>query len=194
MGNGIDIVYPSAHKEVARKMLSAGGLITEQPFKTKPDAHNFPARNRIIAGLCDALIVIEAAKSGGALITAEIANAYNKDVFALPGNHDSEYSAGCNWLIKINKANLLTSAKDIEYIMNWTSDGEPKENKREQFINLTPEETTIIEAIREKSNPVAIDELTIKTLLSPGVLANNLLTLELKGLIKALPGKTFKLA
>jgi DNA processing protein len=194
LGNGIDKVYPAVHDEISRKMLSGGGLITEHPFGTKPDAHNFPARNRIIAGMCDALIVVEAAMSGGALITAEIANAYNKDVFALPGNYDSEFSAGCNWLIKTNKANLISSIKDIEYIMNWSAGEIMPSQNLEAFQNLTQEEAIIVNAIKNKSNPIAIDELTIKTLLSPGILANNLLTLELKGLVKSLPGKTFKLA
>lgn len=119
MGSGIDIIYPAAHKETAKKMLTNGALLTENRFGTKPDAHNFPARNRIIAGLCDALIVVEAAEKGGALITADIANSYNKDVFALPGNLGQSFSEGCNKLIKTNRANLFTSVKDLEYIMNW---------------------------------------------------------------------------
>lgn len=119
LGSGLDVIYPAAHLETARKMVNQGGLITENPFGTQPDAHNFPARNRIIAGLCDALIVVEAAQKGGALITAEIANSYNKDVFAVPGNLGHTFSEGCNKLIKIHKANLFTSVKDLEYIMNW---------------------------------------------------------------------------
>ena len=194
MGSGMDIIYPAAHRDTATRMLSHGGLITEQPFGTKPDAHNFPARNRIIAGLCDALIVVEAAMTGGALITAELANAYNKDVFALPGNHDNEYSQGCNWLIKTNKANLFTSVKDLEYIMNWAVDAKSPAVANEIFDNLNEEEMLIVQALKASSNPVAIDELTLKTLLSPSILANHLLMLELKGLIKALPGKAFKIA
>lgn len=194
LGSGLDQIYPAAHEETARKMLSNGGLISEHAFGTKPDAHNFPARNRIIAGLCDALIVAEAALTGGALITADIANTYNKDVFALPGNYEAEYSAGCNWLIKTNKANLITSVKDIEYIMNWSTDGDVVKSENAFLDNLTPAEIAIIEAIKNRGNSIAIDELTIKTLLSPGALANNLLALELKGLVKSLPGKSYKLA
>jgi len=193
LGSGLDKIYPATHEETARKMLSGGGIITEQVFGTKPDAHNFPARNRIIAGLCDALIVVEAAMSGGALITAEIANAYNKDVFALPGNYNAEFSAGCNWLIKINKANLISSVKDIEYIMNWTPGSQKKSPELELFQALSHEESLIVSAIKSKADSIAIDELTFKTLLSPGVLANTLLTLELKGLVKSLPGKQYKL-
>src|SRR5690606_19365252 len=98
MASGIDIIYPAVHKETANKMTEEGGLITEYPFGTKPDAPHFPSRNRIIAGLCDAVIVAEAAESGGALITAEIANSYDREVFAVPGNLGSKYSEGCNRL------------------------------------------------------------------------------------------------
>src|SRR6185295_16174096 len=120
LGSGMDVIYPAAHKDTARKMTNQGGLITENHFGTKPDAHNFPARNRIIAGMCDALIVVEAAVKGGALITAEIANSYNKDVFAVPGSLDQTYSEGCNKLIRNNKATIYTSIKDLEYLMSWS--------------------------------------------------------------------------
>src|SRR6185295_17331439 len=133
LGSGMDVIYPAAHKETARKMLDYGGLITENRFGTQPDAHHFPARNRIIAGLCDALIIVEAAEKGGALITAEIANSYNKDVFAVPGNIGQTFSEGCNKLIKINKAHLLASSKDVEYIMNW---GLKKDSKTECTLPL----------------------------------------------------------
>jgi DNA processing protein len=121
MGSGIDVMYPAIHADTAQKMLANGGLVTENPFGTKPDAHNFPARNRIIAGLCDALVVVAAAEKGGALITAEIANSYNKDVFAFPGNIGQSFSEGCNNLIKSNKAHLISSVKDLEYIMGWNA-------------------------------------------------------------------------
>jgi len=130
---------------------------------------------------------------GGALITAEIANAYSKDVFALPGNHNSEFSTGCNWLIKTNKANLITSVTDIEFIMNWSTERETTGSRMLLPDDLSPEELKIIQTLKLKSGPVTIDELTLKTLLNPSVLANYLLTLELKGLIKTLPGKSFKL-
>lgn len=192
LGSGIDVIYPAIHKETAKKMLSGGGLISENPMGTQPDAHNFPARNRIIAGLCDALIVVEAAESGGALITAEIANTYNKDVFALPGNLSNEFSKGCNKLIRTNKAHLLSSIKDLEYIMNWSvSDEEGKKSKKIALLDLSEEEQLIVEALDGKA--LAIDDLTIKTALSPGALASHLLTLELKNVLKVLPGKMFKL-
>lgn len=197
MGSGMDIIYPAAHKETSRKMLDQGGLVTENHFGTKPDAHNFPARNRIIAGLSDALIVIEAAEKGGALITAEIANSYNKDVFAVPGNVGQTYSEGCNKLIRTNKANLLTSIKDLEYIMNWTMDKISNSSKPLTLFDsndFAPNEQKIIQLLREKNGSMPIDELTWKSEILPGELASILLGLEFNGVIQSLPGKMYKLA
>lgn len=189
MGSGIDVIYPGNHADVARRMMDHGGLVTENFFGTKPDAHNFPSRNRIIAGMCDALIVIEAAEKGGALITADIANSYNKDVFAIPGAIGETYSEGCNKLIKTNKAALLTSVRDLEYIMNWVVEGEGPEVRPE--VPLTPEEQQVVEVILTKGSAMQIDELAWKTNIPPGVLATLLLHLEFKGAIRALPGKMF---
>jgi len=195
LGSGIDVIYPAAHQEVARKMTSQGGLITENPFGTGPDAHNFPARNRIIAGLCDALIVVEAAETGGALITANIANTYNKDVFAIPGNVGNSYSEGCNKLIKIHKANLLTSAKDLEYIMNWSSTELPSPAQLVLELNsMDHNELRIVTVLLEKKVPMMLDELAIKTGMEPGLLASMLLNLEFRNVVVALPGKSFRLA
>lgn len=195
MGSGMDVIYPSLHKDTANKMLDNGGLATENAFGTKPDAHNFPARNRIIAGLSDALIVVEAAEKGGALITAEIANNYNKDVFAIPGAIGQTYSAGCNKLIKINKAHLLTNAKDIEYIMNWTVSINSIESEALQLdLNLfDPDEQIVVSILKEKKSPVMIDELSRKTSLPPSTLASLLLTLEFKNVVRSLPGKMYRL-
>lgn len=194
MGSGMDVIYPSAHKDTAKKMIEQGGLLTENSFGTKPDAHNFPARNRIIAGMCDALIVVEAAEKGGALITAEIANTYNKDVFAVPGSIGETYSEGCNKLIRTNKANLYSSVKDLEYIMNWSTENPETKKIKPTSIDLSqfePDEQTVIKVLQEKNAPVMIDELTIKTSLSPSILASLLLTLEFKNVVKSLPGKMF---
>lgn len=197
MGSGMDIVYPAAHKETTKKMIELGGLLTENVFGTKPDAHNFPARNRIIAGMCDALIVVEAAEKGGALITADIANSYNKDVFALPGNIGITYSEGCNKLIKMNKAHLYSSVKDLEYIMNWSAeDGSsttPKSNPTTiDWENFDYEEKKVLSVLKEKS-PIQIDELMWRTELAPGVLASLLLGLEFKNAVESLPGKEYRL-
>jgi DNA processing protein len=196
LGSGMDVIYPAAHQETARKMLDQGGLVTENPFGAKPDAHNFPARNRIIAGLCDALIVVEAAEKGGALITAEIANSYNKDVFAVPGNIGQPYSEGCNKLIKINKAHLLTSTKDLEYIMNWNWKGVSKKGSTLPLFDLDtlgPQERKVIQLLKEHKAGVVIDELSLRTEIPPSTLASVLLSLEFGGLVSSLPGKRYKL-
>jgi DNA processing protein len=196
MGSGMDVIYPSAHKETAKKIVSHGALLTENHFGTKPDAHNFPARNRIIAGLCDALIVVEAAEKGGALITAEIANTYNKDVFAVPGALGQTYSEGCNKLIRNNKAVIYTSMKDLEYHMSWSLEEKqsPKKTKAElDFSAFNAEEQKILSLLQAKGSPMMIDELTIKSSLSPSHLASLLLTLEFSDVVKSLPGKQFAL-
>jgi DNA processing protein len=197
MGSGIDIVYPAAHKEVAKKITSHGALLTENHFGTKPDPHNFPARNRIIAGMTDALIVVEAAEKGGALITAEIANSYNKDVFAVPGALGQTYSEGCNKLIRNNKAVIYTSIKDLEYHLNW-SPGDPtpslRKEKNDDFSSFSEDEQKVLTLLKEKNGPMMIDELTIKSSLSPSQLASLLLTLEFGNRVKSLPGKMFVLA
>lgn len=198
MGSGMDIIYPASHKETARKMMDTGGLLTENHFGTKPDAHNFPARNRIIAGLCDALIVVEAAEKGGALITAEIANSYNKDVFAIPGNVGQSYSEGCNKLIRTNKANLMTSIKDLEYIMNWTQTEKMEAGKANVTLfdvnDFEPKEQKVIALLKEKNGPLMIDELSWKSEIAQGELASILLGLEFKNVVQSLPGKLYKLA
>lgn len=193
LGSGVDIIYPAAHKETAKRMTNHGGLITENCFGTQPDAHNFPARNRIIAGLCDALIVVEAAAKGGALITAEIANSYNKDVFAIPGNIGHTYSEGCNKLIKINKASLLMSVKDLEYIMNWNVGSEKSSPQLSlDLSSLEPEEQSVLKVLQEKNVPMMIDNLSIKTGMGQGLLASLLLSLEFKNVVVSLPGKMYK--
>lgn len=193
MGSGIDIIYPSAHAETAKAMQAHGGLVTENIFGTKPDAHNFPARNRIIAGLCDALVVVEAAEKGGALITADLANSYNKDIFAFPGNIGASHSEGCNNLIKSNKAHLLTSVKDLEYIMNWDLSSKPVQ-KKEAFSleGFESDEQLVLKVLLEK-NPTLLDEISWKTNLSVSQLASLLLGLEFKGIVQSLPGKQYKL-
>ncbi len=196
LGSGVDVVYPGAHKETAKKMLAEGGaLISENPFGTQPDAHNFPARNRIIAGLCDALIVVEAAMKGGALITADIANSYQKDVFAVPGSIDAPFSAGCNFLIKTNKAHLLQSVKDLEYIMNWSADDQQEKKKPTEQLSLSlsdPTEQAIVEVLRGRDT-ISIDDLSVHTGFAPGTLATALLSLEMQNKLVTLPGKHYRL-
>lgn len=194
LGSGIDVIYPGAHSDTARKMLQRGGLITENPFGTKPDAHNFPARNRIIAGLCDALVVVEAADKGGALITADLANDYFKDVFAFPGGIRQPYSNGCNKLIKAHKANLLTSIKDLEYIMNWEAPQPAATmNTAPTYSDYEPEEQMVLKTLWESAAPLMLDALSGISGLPPGQLASILLTLELKGIVTPMPGSAYRM-
>ena len=195
LAHGLDRLYPAAHRNTAKKMLPLGGLITEFMSGTNPDRENFPKRNRIIAGLSDVTIVIESAKKGGSLITAELANSYNRDVFAVPGRVTDKYSEGSNYLIKINKAHLLNSVKDIEYLMNWelNQNVKPKTIQKQLFIDLPKDEQLIYDLLSTERS-LSMDELSAKSKLATSVLAVNLLQLEFKGLVKALPGSSFMLS
>ena len=193
MGSGIDVMYPASHIETAKKMFVNGGVVSENPLGTKPDAHNFPSRNRIIAGLCDVLVVVEAAHKGGALITAEIANSYNKDVMAFPGNVGRSYSEGCNSLIKSNRAHLITSVKDLEYVMNWSEGvNNPVKVPAFNLESYEPDERAVLKVLMENNNQLVIDELSWRSGLSIGKLASLLLNLEFKGVLSPLPGKIYK--
>ena len=194
MASGINIVYPSGHRETAQKMQVNGAILTENPFDSKPDAPKFPARNRIIAGMADAIIVIEAAKRGGALITAEIGNDYNKDVFAVPGNLNKEYSEGCNALIKSHKAHLIQSVKDLEYIMNWEYDNPSTPNLQLTFEGLDSDEKIVIKELQVHNNHIMIDNLSWQTNIPLNKQASILLNLEFKGYVNSYPGKQYGLA
>ncbi|RVT98083.1 DNA-protecting protein DprA [Mucilaginibacter limnophilus] len=195
LGHGLDTFYPAANRSTAQKMLENGGLLTEYASETKADRENFPARNRIVAGMADATVVIEASIKGGALITAEIANSYNRDVFAFPGRLGDEFSEGCNFLIRHNKAMLLTCAADLAYSLGWEKPGDAK--PREQMllpIDLEPAERLVFDIMLQHKSPLSIDELTIKTNMPMSQLAMALLNLEMHGYVTSLPGKTYRLS
>lgn len=193
LGHGLDRIYPGMHRSTAVKMLENGGLLTEFMSKTKPDRQNFVQRNRIIAGMCDALIVVESGKKGGALITADLANDYNRDVFAVPGRADDELSAGCNKLIKHNKASLAESADDIIRFMNWeVSDVKKREVQASLFEDLTENDRAIISILRKNSDGVNVNELAIMLNKPYSKLSSKLLEMEFKGLVKCLPGGMYK--
>jgi DNA processing protein len=192
LAHGLDRIYPAVHKSTADKMLENGAWLTEFMSETIPDRENFPKRNRIVAGMSDAVIVIEAALTGGALITAEIANTYNRDVFAVPGKLEDAYSAGCNRLIKTNKAALLESAKDIAYLLNWDNLTAQTKPQQSLFIELNMEEEKVVNVLKEKGN-VAIDELCLHAEYPMSKVAGILLNLEFNGVIKSLPGKVYQL-
>lgn len=194
MASGLDIVYPSAHHHTAREMLQQGGLLSEHPFGSQPEAFKFPARNRIIAGLVDVVIVVEAAEKGGALITADIAHSYDREVFAIPGPLTSTTSAGCNRLIKSQVAHMYVTAKDLADVMNWQEG--PEAPPKESYLNgveFNEEEEVIVRLLKEHPQGLQIDELSWRSQLSISQLASVLLNLEFRSLIRSLPGKKFAL-
>jgi len=194
LAHGLDRLYPWDHRSTASKMLEQGGLITEQMSMSKPDRENFPKRNRIIAGMCDAVVVVEAAYKGGALITAEIANSYNRDVFAVPGRTGDPFSEGCNQLIKSHRAAMITKPADIRYIMRWDDAGVRKKNvQRQLFVELNEDET-MVKNILETQGKTGVDTITMASKLTPSKVAGALLGLEIKGVVKSLPGKLYELA
>ena len=197
LAHGLDQIYPAEHSGLAKDMIKHnGGLLTEFRSKSKPDKHNFPTRNRIVAGISDATIVIETGIKGGSMITAELANSYNKDVFAFPGKVTDNKSAGCNYLIKNNKAVLLTDAEELLQLMQWEDNVKSKKEKRSQrelFIELSAEERIVINIVKEKET-VHIDEINHKSGLSSGAVAAAILNLELQNVMVSLPGKLYQLA
>ncbi len=190
LGHGLDRYYPSDHSSLANKMIQHGGVITEFTSGTLPDKENFPMRNRIIAAISDAVVVIESKRKGGSIITAEFGNDYNRDVFALPGSVTEERSEGCNKLIKQNKAHLIESAADIAYIMRWEELDAQKVIQQQLFVELTEDESRMIGMIRD-AKEIAIDALTYRMAMTPSEVSGMLLTLEFKGLLRSLPGKKY---
>jgi DNA processing protein len=193
LGHGLDTIYPSEHSGLAKDMIRQGGLLTEFSSETKPDKHNFPSRNRVVAGICDATVIVETGIKGGSMITGEMANSYNRDVFAVPGRIIDSKSTGCNHLIGNNKAFLLTDARQFLEIMGWdqVSAGFRK-NQKELFIELSNEERIIIDLLQEKE-AVSIDELVLKSACSSSTVAAAILDLELKNVVQCLPGKMYRL-
>jgi DNA processing protein len=195
LGHGMDIIYPASHKSLAKKIIDHGMLITDFPSKSKRDKNNFVKRNRIIAGLSDATIVVESGEKGGALITADIANSYNRDVFAVPGRVTDTYSKGCNQLIKTNKAALLEKVEDIEYLLGWEPENKlnQKDIQRNLFVELNDEEKIIVDILKSNTKELPIDTICLKAQMPTSKVSPILLELEFKGILKTLPGKTYKL-
>jgi DNA processing protein len=203
MGNGLRRIYPREHQDFTHKMLEMGGLLTEFPHDQDPDREHFPMRNRIIASLCDALVVIESARKGGSMISALYANDYHKEVFAIPGRVGDTYSAGCNHLIKTHKANILESAADIGYIMGWETTVENGETpvvttkstrkgvQPPLFISqLSAPEQHILDLL-QNADSLSTDQLLKETGVTYSQMAGILLSMEMNGLIRALPGKRY---
>ena len=192
MGCGMQQIYPDPNKKLASDMVEqGGGILTEYMSGTQPERENFPRRNRIIAGMADAVIVIESALKGGSLITADIANSYDRDVFAYPGRVMDLYSQGCNYLIRTNRAHLMESVLNLRYIMHW----EPKEKKVEKqtymFREFSPEEKLIMDCFGS-DDVVHLDDIIVKTELPTTKIAALLLNLEFDGKLMSLPGKRYQ--
>ncbi len=192
VAHGLDEIYPREHKNIANQMINNGGILTEYLSKTKADPQNFPARNRIVAGICDVLVVVETASRGGSMITAEIANSYNKDIMALPGRVNDTFSQGCNYLIKANKASMITKPSDLIELMNWDIEKKIKPKQHKLILDLDPDETKIVDYIKQKTK-IGIDEISIDLEFESGFLSYKLLDLEFKGFIRSLPGKVYEM-
>jgi DNA processing protein len=191
LAHGLDQIYPYANRPLAEKMLENGGLITEFISRTSLNRDYFPRRNRIIAGMADATLVIESAEKGGALITADIANSYNRDVFAIPGRVTDPRSGGCNRLIKMNKAALVQNAADICYMMGWDQSNQPVHVQQKLFREMDEQERKIY-GILEARKEADIDEIYLNSGMTSSKVAAILLKLEFDGLIRSLPGKRYK--
>ncbi len=191
LAHGLDRIYPGANRKLAIRMQEQGGLLTEFLSETNPDRENFPRRNRIVAGMADATLVIESARKGGALITANIAHSYDRDVLAVPGRSSDDFSQGCNYLIKTNKAALVESADDIRYAMRWDEADRGNVRQAELFSDLTEEARMVHDILREH-NDSSIDFLVMQSRLSNSRIAAVLLELEFSGLVKSMPGKMYQ--
>ncbi len=192
LAHGLDKIYPRLHLSLAKQMTMYGGLLTEFPRGTLPDKHNFPRRNRIVAGMADATIIIETAVKGGSIITAELANGYNRDVFAFPGRIHDAKSAGCNQLIKNNRAVLLNNADELIEWLGWKEKKGKRRHQKELFITLTNDEQILVDILKEKET-IHIDELFIKSGLNSSTVAAAMLNLEFQNVVSSLPGKLYKL-
>ena len=190
LAHGHDRIYPQTHEKVANEILCKGALVSDYISKTEPERQNFPSRNRIIAGLSDATIVIESAKKGGSLITANIANSYNREVFAMPGKPKDEKSAGCNALIKTQRAILLEGVDDIIRELNWDIPNKQKDVYQQVLIELSDEEKQIMNLFPERG--LHIDSIVSLIDWPSSKVAQMLLQLEFKGVIIVLPGKVYK--
>lgn len=191
LAHGLNQIYPKTHKKYMSGMEANGGFITEFWSNSNPDKEKFVRRNRIVAGMTEATIVIESADKGGSLITANMANEYNRDVFAVPGRVTDKYSQGCNDLIKTQKANVLTSAADLVYMLNWDIKKKSKPVQQQLFINLEAEEQKVYDYLL-KNGKELMDIIALECGFPIFRMSGMLLNMELKGVIRPLPGKLFE--
>lgn len=193
LAHGLKTIYPSLHHQVAKNMVAKGGLLTDFISDQLPERNNFLKRNRIIAGLAEATLVVESGVKGGALITADIANSYNRDVFAIPGRPEDQYSQGCNALIKVNKAVLVENAGDIASFLNWKREKPAGPIQRTLFSEMNDEEKKIFELV-SKEGEINIDSLCRSLNMPVNKLSSILLQMEFKGILKCFPGNIYRIA
>lgn len=191
VAHGLNQVYPKSHKKYVARIERNGGFMTEFWSTSEPEKENFVKRNRIVAGISEATIVIESADRGGSLITANFANEYNRDVFAVPGRISDRYSMGCNNLIKTQKANMLTSAADLIYLLGWELENRPKPVQKQLFVNLNPDEQKVYDHL-QKSGKQLLDIVALECGIQVYKMSSLLLNMELKGVVRPLPGKLFE--
>lgn len=193
LAHGLDQIYPNHHRDTAAQMVGHGGLLTEYMSLTEPFANNFRQRNRIVAGMSDAIVVCESAYKGGALITARVAQDYGRDVFAFPGAVGAPYSEGCNQLIRDNKAGLITSADDFVESMGWqTVTRQSEAVERQLFPDLTADEQAIVSQLQQ-TNDLQLNILSVKTNIPIGQLTALLFQLEMKGVVRSMAGGSYHL-
>lgn len=192
LAHGLDRLYPPDHRTIAEKMQVNGGLVSEFHSGTPPEKENFVRRNRIIAGMSEATLVVESAKKGGSLITAELAASYHRDVLAVPGRITDPYSEGCNLLIKSHKAAMITRAEDLEYVLNWTEEkGRQVSTQTKLFPDLSKEEQLVLNKLRE-NNAEEVDQLALSCEMPIRRIMPLLLQLEMKAVVRSLPGKRYR--
>lgn len=192
LGHSLDRIYPARNKGLAANMLDRGGLLTEFERGTKPDRENFPQRNRIVAGMCDATIVVESGVKGGSMITARLAQDYNRDVFAFPGAVNAPYSSGCNQLIKTHRATLIEGIEDFVYTMGWEKSVQTSKSQKQIFVELNEIESKVHDLLKSEIE-ISIDALSLKCDLPVSKMSSILLDLEFKGMVRSLPGKRFSI-
>ena len=192
VAHGLDLIYPAMHRNIAKEMQDNGGVMSEYIHGTPADRERFPMRNRIVAGLADAVIVVESAKTGGSMITADLANGYSRDVFAVPGRTNDTYSQGCNHLIQTHRAHLLNDGQELIELLGWTNES-PKQVQSQLFVSLTPEEEKIVGVLKNHGE-VTIDEVCLSSAMTMSKVSSTLLNLEFNGVVLSRPGKKYLLA
>ena len=195
-GHGLDRIYPSLHRQVAVEALEKGGILTEYMSETEPHGPNFVARNRIIAGMADAVVVVESRLKGGSLITADIAFSYNRDLFAFPGRPGDQNAAGCNWLIKTDQARLIECADDLITAMRWQpknqGDDAYQTTLDQLFIELAPEEQALMDILHQNEDGIHVNTLVTETHMPYAATSALLFQMELRGLVRSLPGGLYR--